>query len=220
MGVTAQIKGKQNFWAITPDNLGEVVVHPRPPVNSQITPLPYRDYFRLGGDPAGAFDMRVAGTLADPIDFQIRARTDGDIYIKSISVVIVDQNATLSQFGNIGALTNGIQFAYSNVEEGIVTIDESLQTNWHFVRLAGGEPAFGDAATAFRANSVAGNSEGYTPFIDVARIFGLPWGIKLETGSTDTLTWRIRDDITGVDEFDIVAYGILVRDKSGRTDFS
>jgi hypothetical protein len=96
-------------------------VHPHPPIEDEYIYLPFRQYFTDNGRPDGSNDIRVVGTAADPIDFYISARQDDDIFIKTIAFVISDAQATLSNFGNIGALPNGVQFFFESQSLGTIT---------------------------------------------------------------------------------------------------
>jgi len=178
----------------------------RIPATEQIdTVIPFRQYLTADGTSGGSNDMQVSASAASPSDFYISAG-DKDIYITTLSFIIADQNATLNNFGAVTALTNGCQLLWQTTDR-TVTIHDALQSNFDFVRLCGGKPAFGDAAGAFRASNVSGNSEGYIPILDIVNQFGMPWGIKLRRGSTQRLTLRVRDDTTGVDAFNCIAYG-------------
>ena len=118
-----------------------------------------------------------------------------------------DAGQTLSEFGNTNAaLTNGCVLEYVD-EDGPVTIHDALKTNWDFIRLSGGSPAFGDAAAASRASNVSGTSEGYIPFLDLRKTFGFKWGFRLASGSRQKIVLRVRDDLTVPDQFDCIAYG-------------
>ena len=200
-------RGRGNKAKIDEDGALAVVVHPHPPKDETDAAFPFREYFTDTGLPTGSNDMRVNGS-ATPIDFSVQAISDKDVYIKSVSIVIVDAGASLSEFGNLSALTNGIEFCWETQDEGIIVIAESLQTNFDFVRLAIGEPSFGDGATAFTASNISGQSEGFLPVLDFQKIFGLQYGIKLRKGTKDRLFFRINDNITAIDEFDAIAYGI------------
>ncbi len=115
---------------------------------------------------------------------------------------------TLNQFGNIGALTNGVRLFYTD-EFGEVDIAESLTTNFEFVRLCSGLPSFGDGTTAFIANNIDFLSEGIIPVLDLKDTFGFRWGLEFRNGSTQRLVLQIRDDITGIDAMDVIVYGFL-----------
>ena len=174
-----------------------------PPINVVDKVKVFRDYFRVN---TGSSDMRVNGSSAF-VDFTITSSNDADRYITTLSFVIADVGASLNEFGNIGTLTNGVEVFYEDLTQGSVTIADSLTTNWDFVRLCVGTPAFGDGGTVFRANNVSGSSEAYIPTLDLRKVFGLPFGIKIPKQSTLKLVIRINDNVTGVDQFDCIAYG-------------
>jgi hypothetical protein len=145
--------------------------------------------------------MQVVASLVAPQSFCIDARSDFDVYVKTVMVTIADQNAQLNQFGNLTALVNGVNFSWESQSLGSFSIKTAMQTNWDFVKLSRGNPAFGDGTAAFRANNVSGNAEGYLPVIDFFALFGMQYGIRLRKGTTDRLVFQINDDTTGVDEF-------------------
>jgi hypothetical protein len=178
-----------------------------PPKDVKTEVRPFRQYMTDDGLANGTFDMQVTGTTAAPVDYYIPASDDCDRYITSISFVIADANATLDKFGNITALSNGCQLFYEDQILGDVDLHDSLKSNFDFVRLCGGNPPFGDAAAAFRASNVQGTSEGYIPFLDIQEIFEIPWGIRLPKESERKLVLRVKDDTTGVDAFNAIAYG-------------
>lgn len=188
-----------------------VVVQPHPPISDkEVVYLPFRQFFTDNGQSDGSNDMRVIGTAANPEDFYISARVKNDVYIKTIAIVISDAQATLSRFGNINALTNGVEFCFESQQLGVVLINESMKTNFDFIQQSAGKPAFGSGIDAFRAQNVVGNSEAYIPVFDLGELFGTPYGIKLTAGTLDRLMFRVKDDTTGVDRFDIVGFGGLL----------
>lgn len=169
--------------------------------------IAYRDFFK---DSAGSEDMTVDGSTQS-IDFIIPAHTQAcDRYVASISFEILGTNASLSQFGNISALTNGVDLIYSNpeAEGGLVNISlTGLKTNWEIVRLCKGEPSFGNSTNAFRASNVVGNNDAFIPFLDFRTVFGFAFGVRLRAGTDDRIILRINDDLTGVTGFTAVASG-------------
>ena len=169
----------------------------------------YRQYLTTTGLASGSNDMQVDGS-STPVEFWVSADPTYDLYISTLSFVIVDASATLSKFGNITALTNGCDLEFFS-NEGVVTIATALKSNFDFVRLCGGIPAFGDGAGAFRASNMLSTSEGYLPMLDVEDTFGIPFGLRLRAGSTDKITLRVNDLTTGVDQFDCIAYGFTRR---------
>lgn len=187
--------------AIVDDQNGLVVsVNTSPPIGIQKNKI-FRGYLT---SLTGITDMRVNGSVTN-VNFSINASTTGDRYITQLSFIIADAGLTLNKFGNLTALTNGCYLYYSRLRE-TVTIHDSLKSNWDFIRLCSGQPAFGDAGTAFIANNVFDSSEGVIPVLDLAKMLP-PYGVKLDQSSTQTLTLTVRDDCTGVDQFDCIAYG-------------
>ena len=201
--------GSNNKIKINGEGEMGVVVHPHPPIDEVLAPLPFRQYMTDTGAPSGDNDMKVNGSSSS-VEFCISARSDIDIYIKSIAVVIADAGAVLNEFGNISALTNGVEFSYITQSQGNLVIHEGLKTNFDFVQLGLGQPSFGTGAGSFRANNIIGNSEGFIPVIDFTATFGLQWGLRLTKGTTDKICFVIKDNVTGVDRFDAVGYGIQI----------
>lgn len=191
---------------VTDEGNLNVIVAPKPPANGDLM-QPVNKKFT---NSAGSSDMRVAGTLAAPIDFTVDAEADYDVYIKTITVLIADANATLSQFGSIAALTNGVQFIWETKDKGELVIVPELKSNFNFIELAGGNPAFGDGVSAFRAGNVVGASDAYFQRIDIAEVFGVQWGLKLRKNTADRLIFRVRDNTSAIDKFEIIAYGAKI----------
>jgi hypothetical protein len=208
MTVNAYIKdatGGGHGACVFEDQSLSTSVTPYPPLGVE-KKIIFRQYMTTDGTPTGDNDMQQVGTADSPVDFYITGTSDADRYITSLSFEIADASATLNKFGNITALTNGCQLFYEHPTLGDITIHDQLQSNWDFVRLCLGQPGFGDAANAFKANNVAGTSEGYIPVLDL-KTFLPPYGIKLDMGTNQKLVLRVRDDTTGVDAFDCIAYG-------------
>lgn len=186
------------------NGFGEIICSQLPfpaRLDSDVTSI-YREYLKSADD---SEDMKVDGSSSS-VDFYIEAENDHDIYINNISFLISDASAALNEFGNIGELTNGCKLSYDDLS-GENVIAESLKINFDFVRLCAGDPAYGDGATAFRANNVVGTSEAYFPTLKVADVFGMPFGIRIRAGSTQRLTLTVNDDVSGVDAFNVIAYG-------------
>lgn len=92
-------------------------------------------------------------------------------------------------------------------EYGTVVLADKLISNWEFVRLAGGKPAYGDGTGAFRSSNVAGTSEGYLIQLDFDEIFGIQWGFRLRHGTNDRFEIVIKDNITAINKMDAICYG-------------
>lgn len=184
-------------------------VSQNPPIEDTAPALPFRQFFTDDGKSSGSSDMTVDGS-ASPQPFFITASNDFDIFINSISFRIADQSATPDKFGAITALTNGCELSFRSQSLSNQVIADELKSNFDIIRLAGGVPAFGDGATAFRVNNAVGNSEGYIPFLDISDIFGLKYGIHLRKSTQDNLAFIIKDNVSGLDGLDIIGYGIRI----------
>lgn len=184
-----------------------VVTHAHPPTGDSSRMIPVREFFK---DSAGSSDMQVDGSTTN-VRYTIEADPLLDKYITTISFAIADASAVLNKFGNITALSNGCLFEWETQDDGSVTISDQLTSNFEFVRLCAGNPGFGDGAGAFRASNVISTSEGYVPVLKVEEVFGIKFGFKLRAGTTDKLVITVRDDTTGVDQFDTLAYGFRLR---------
>lgn len=167
--------------------------------------LPFSQKFSTG---SGATDMRVAGTLASPVNFLIPTSILGDVYISAISFVIADDNPRLNQFGALTSLVNGCVLNYVTDENDKIQILPTLKTNFDFVRVAMGSPAFGTGDTSFSAGTAVGiQSEAFLPVIHFSD--WIPNGIRLRKDLNDSLVFQVRDNTTGVDAFDAIAFGFI-----------
>lgn len=194
--------GSGSGLKIQPEGEIGVVVHTHPPVKESRIGFPFRQYFTLGGTPSGDKDMRVDGS-STAVDFFIPANKDFDVYVKFIAIKLADQNAVLNKFGNLTALTNGVEFEWQSQEEGTITIHDGIKDNLEFFRMSNIVPSIIDLS--------GGGADAIIAPIDVAKMFGSPWGIKLTKGTTEKLIFRINDDIsTGLDEFNIIGHGTKV----------
>lgn len=200
-------KGKGNKVAVDKAGLLHVQTQPHPPRDAAIDILPFSQFFTSTGLSSGSSDMVVNGS-SSPQEFSIVAQNGKNIFIKTISVQISDNGANLNNFGALTALTNGVDFAWFTQESGEFVIQSGIQTNLDFMRLGLGVPPIGSGTNAFKADISGGGADTYLPVIDLASTFGLPYGLKLRQGTTDKVTFTINDNLTGIDTFNIIGYGI------------
>lgn len=183
-----------------------VVQATAPPLVEQKS-KPFRQYLTTSGTAGGVSSMKAVGSLAAPVNFYTQADADNDRYVTSLSFVLSGPGARFDQIGAATALTNGCHLYYST-GEGDVTIHDALKSNFDFVRLCLGNPAFGTGADAFRGTNVVGNDEAYIPVLNVALLLP-PYGVKLERGSTQKIVLAVRDDTTAaaLTAINCIAYG-------------
>jgi len=183
-----------------------VTVHNHPPISETVEAQPFRQFFEvdslIGLSVSDKWDMREDGSTT-PVEYHIRAVNNYDLFIKTLSIKLADQSAVLNKFGNLTALTNGLEFEWSSQALGTVTIHDGIKDNLEFFRLAGiHTPAIVDLSGS--------GADAIIVSVDLAYLFGTPWGIRLVKGTKERLTFRVNDNITsaaGVDEFNIIAYG-------------
>jgi hypothetical protein len=202
MSIVSEIIFGNNKLKIDKEGSIGTISHTHPPLEDEITLLPLREYFTNNG----SIDMNVDGSV-NSIDFSINANANRQVSVKSMFVSIVDAGATLSEFGNISALTNGVEFVWQSQDFGEIVIANELRSNYDFVAFGGGQPAFGNGANAFKAQNVIGVEEAYLTFIDFQVLFGFQYGIPLRKGTKDRLLFRINDDASAVFSFRAIAYG-------------
>jgi hypothetical protein len=210
--ITAKIIGSDGKQ-IKVNGEGEiaVVIHQHPPLDEEITALPFRQYFTNNGFSSGSNDLRVDGST-NFIDFYITARQDIDIYIKYITTEIGDGGSpALNKFGSLPELTNGLQWIWSTQKEPNYELHEGIKTNKEFIRIASDTGAIGTGVEAYLADVSGGGTEkSYLPNIDLKEIYGLPWGVRLRKGTNDKLIFRVQDDLTGLSTFNVIATGTRI----------
>jgi hypothetical protein len=156
--------------------------------------------------------MLVDGTASGNQDFWIPAHPTRNIFIKSVSWIIADGGSSLAEFAGTGAvLANGIRFFWTRTTEEI-DIHPAIVKNLDLVRM-GGQPAFGDQTNAFLAgglSNIGAPVSGYMPVIDMERLFGMQWGLRLRAGTNQKIIIRIQDDLSaaGIEELGAIGYGI------------
>lgn len=191
---------------------------PFPPDDNRDIQLIYRQFLTLNGDGTTS-DMLVDGSTTPQL-FTIPGKPNNDIYITSLSFVIAGDGLVLgNDFAGSGSpLTNGCRLYYED-SNGEVNIGTNLQTNFDFIRLCQGNPAFADPTLGpFIADNIAGASgkgstpaDGIIPVLNFRDVFGFQYGLKIARNTTHQLALEINDNLTtglGLNAaFNIIAYG-------------
>jgi hypothetical protein len=209
--ITARIIGEDGKQLkINGEGEVSVVIHQHPPIDEEITALPFRGYF-TDGEKAPSSDMNVDGST-NYVDYFIPASTDFDIYIKYITVEIgASGTPNLNKFGSLTALTNGVSFYWDSQKEPLYELHEGIKTNKEFIRIASDTGAIGTGVDAYLADVSGGGTEkSYLPSIDMSEIYGLPWGLRLRRNSLDKIIFRVQDDLTGLSTFNAIATGTRI----------
>lgn len=201
--ITARIVGA-NGKQLKVNGEGELTVtqHTHPPIDEAVESLPFRAYFR---NSAGSNNMVTSGSLASPVDYTIDADADFDYFVKTLSVKVADAGAKFNLFGALTALTNGIEFKWKNQATGELIIHDGIKDNLEWYRLSNN-----DVTTASIIDLSGGGADAVVVHIDLAVLFGNPWGVRLVKGRKDQLIFSVRDNLTGITEFNIIAYGTKI----------
>lgn len=202
--IKAKIVGvsSNNELAVNSNGSINAYIIPAPPSNIEQQTLPFAEYMKLNGTGTSSFLINGAVTNRD---FFIASKSY-DVYINTIVFEIADATATMQKFGNLTALTNGLDFFYFNNSIGKYVIESGLKSNYDMVKLANFEPPFGSTPLT---NAVS-SSEAYVGVIDLSDVFGLQWGLKLNANSLDKIGFTVKDDITGIDVMTIKVYGVRI----------
>ena len=185
-----------------------VVVHPHPPKDEEESALPFRSRFM---DSAGSSDMAINGAVTN-VEFTVEAQENVDVYIKHLSVAIGDNGTpTLLKFGAITALSNGVRWSWDSRSVGEIELHDGIKTNLEFIRTGDKTGAVGTGNDSWLSDVSGGGTEkSYLPAIDLASLFAMPYGIRLRKGSTDRMVFTVRDDLSSLITFDIIAYGLTL----------
>lgn len=204
MGLSSRIQdgfGRGFFAEVDKDRSLHVISHQEPPLQKQKM-KPFRQYFTDDGTTSGSNDMGVDGSSTNQ-DFYIKADSSNDIYINIMNFIVAyGTSGEPNQWADGTVLTNGVRIFYESVD-GEIDIHDSIKNNQDLFRLT---------TNLIPANWEirhvgATNDYGYFISFDL-KTLGFPYGIKLDRGSDQRITIRIRDNAgTSADTFNCIAYG-------------
>lgn len=193
-------RGKINSAAVTGDEELCVIQVPHPPLTPQKV-KPFHSFLTLDGTDGGDNDMGIDGSVTN-VDFFIGANTD-DRYITRLSFIVgYSASGKPFQWADGVALTNGSRLFYSN-KDGEHDIHDAVKSNQDLFRL---EENW--IPTSWEVRHVNANNDfGYFINFDLTSLVP-PFGVKLDSGTKQRLTMRIRDDAgADADTFNCIAYG-------------
>ncbi len=192
--------GKGTEVSVSPD--GELcnISAPYPPLTEQKV-QPFRQYLTDDGLSTGSNDMGIDGSSTN-VEFWVPSNEANDRYITSLNFIVgYGTSAQPNEWADVTALTNGSRLYYIN-RHGEHDIHEGIKSNQDMFRLS-----FSAIPTAWEVRHVNANNDfGYFISMDIT-MMGLPFGIKLDSGSTQKLIMRIRDNAADADSFNCIAYG-------------
>lgn len=193
-----------------------------PPNDDRDLQIIYRNFLTLNND-GTTTSMLVDGSTTSQL-FYIQADPINDIYITSLSIIIQANGISLGQdfAGDGTGLVNGFRIYYED-KNGEINIGTDLTTNFDFIRLCQGNPAFGtddgganDTAFIIPGLTSGGKggknaADGIIPVLDINTVFGFEYGLRLFKGTNNRLVFEVNDDLTtglGTDAgMNVIAYG-------------
>ena len=191
---------------INNENGISVTLHTHPNLQEEPLSYPFSSWFM---NDAGSNDMRVNGATT-PQYFSIKGNAATDVFIKTVDLLISDTTLDLSGFGGLSALTNGIKFEYSTPSTGDIIIQQGMKTNISLIRLFSDTPALGEDDAGFRLGQSGGATDTYLMKMDMTKMFGYPWGLRLRKGDISRLSFVVNDNLAGLIAFNVKAYGIQI----------
>lgn len=193
---------------------GAVSVSQFPSKTDKSTVIPFVEFFTVNGDGVTS-DLKVTGSLAEPVTAFIPSDPDGAIFITEINVLIVGLTGggkgELRDFAAIdNGLTNGCVL-FRTVKDTINEIRRSpLRTNLDWLRIGTLTAPVGAGVDAFQLQDVlpGPQSFAYNPRLDMAAV-NPPYGLELKQRSADRVGIIIQDDLNVADvtAFNIIAIG-------------
>lgn len=146
---------------------------------------------------AGSRDLNVNGSVT-PVEFKLRARPDSLVFAEQLRLEFHSSNMDISSnesrvFGPAGVLPNGIQL-FAEQQGTLVSL-------------------FFDPVTRISdfwlyQNSLVNDVNAIASGVDLLMVvITLRSPVALFPGSLDNLTVRIRDDLTGIQLFQVLALG-------------
>lgn len=193
-------KGNNDAVGVTKDQELCTIPASYPPLTQQKV-HPFRQYLTDDGLSSGSNDMGVDGSVTN-VDFYIPAHETEDRYITTLNFIVAyGSSGSPYLWADATALTNGCRLFYDSIR-GERDIHDGIQSNQDFFRLT-----FSQIDTTWEVRHVGAlNDYGYFITMDLTKL-GLPFGIKLDRGTNQHLTMRIRDNVTDADIYNCIAYG-------------
>ena len=136
--------------------------------------------------------------------YKIVSNIDYDIHIMELVFYVQDSVVTHSGFGALGALTNGVNCKV--YESGTVTpVLTDVKRFADFIVQTAMDKPFGDGTNAFELEGVYGSADAWCLTFPLYKY--VPNGIRIGNGTLEKIEIEIRDDLTGLSEFNCRALG-------------
>ena len=152
----------------------------------------------LDRDPTDGTNETAMDWVVPTQEFRIIANADYDVRIMLIIIIVADTAVAHNAFGNISALTNGVELHIR--EAGVETkLLDAVKTGGQLIAQAGFAHGYGDGTTSYELSNWTGTEDAQGVVLPVGSL--VPGGIRIGRGTKDHLLMRIQDDLTGLTEF-------------------
>lgn len=204
-------KGQANFMEVNRYNQG-VVTTATPPVPEVGTTNVY-EYYRNSAAMTG---MNVNGAVTTQT-YQLGADTSGkfDIILRQAVIIVADTAITMNRFGNIASAPNAFDLVLNEGGTDLFLL-QNISTNGELLVNTLNFYPFGSGAAVNVVSNWTGTEDALIATLDFDKV--VPGGLRLGRGTTDYLEARIKADLTGLTEFEIIFFGYKHIDDSVNGD--
>jgi hypothetical protein len=155
------------------------------------------------GADSGITNQNVDGS-ATPQTFYIQSHADYDIHIMRIAIILADGNISHSKFGGVTALTNGWNLEFIESGDSIHMVQDA-KTSGEVIAQTGFANPYGDSGTSFELTTWTGVDDAHTIVLPVSEY--VPGGLRIGRGTQDKFVATVRDDLTGLTDFNVRLIG-------------
>jgi len=143
--------------------------------------------------------MNVDGSLSTQT-FALVSSQEYDIHITHLVITISDTSVSLSKFGGLAALANGINIIFNESGEDTYLIKEAKSTG-QVVQQSGMFDPYGNASTVYQVSSFIGNADAALIRMAVGEI--VPSGFRFGRATNDNIRVEVRDNLVGLEDFEV-----------------
>lgn len=204
---TLLIDGKGNGHKANIDKFGALSISTSiPEIPVEGTPNRVRFYsakFGTSGAESGTVNANVDGSVTAK-EFYIESHADYDLHITEVTMIVADAGVTHNGFGGLSALTNGIDLIVSEAGQSTYAI-QAAKTGGQLIARSGFHRPFGSGADSWELTNWTATEDAQIVVMPFSEF--IPTGLRIGRGTQDRISLWVRDNLTGLTEFTIRAFG-------------
>ena len=159
---------------------------------------------------SGTTSLNVDGSVTN-VSAYVASEPDCDLHIMYIVLLIADSAVVHSSFGNVSALTNGVDLTV--LEDGRTThLISSAKTGGQLLAQAGLFVPFGEGVYVNELSNWTGTSDACIVQFPVSEL--IPGGIRIGKGTQNRISFIVNDNLTGLDDMTVRILGYRHYDRS------